>query len=86
MANNYLPTALETPDCPPHHWFIEVNAKHEDGMGWCLKCPATKDFSGNGNGHKLKENQHYLELMHLKSSNGGRKNKGKTRKPRLVFI
>lgn len=81
----YPLTAIETPDCPPHYWKIEIGEKFRDGMGICLKCLAVRDFSGNGNGHKLKENEHYLELMHLKAGNGGRKNKGKTHRPRLVF-
>ncbi len=36
----FLPTALETPVCPPHHWAIR-----NDMMGICLKCGLVKDFS-----------------------------------------
>ena len=33
------PTALETPDCPPHHYLIDCF-----GIGRCSKCPEVKDF------------------------------------------
>lgn len=71
----FRPTALETKDCPPHLWYIKIDDKNRDGMGYCTKpgCKATKDFSGNG--HKADRKELYRELMHRKCSEGGKKNK-----------
>ena len=73
MKKTYPPTALETDKCPPHHWHIPVEERGQDGIGECRKCRQTKDFSGNG--HKAKRKELYRELMLLKCSKGGKKNK-----------
>jgi len=48
--NKYPSVAIETPGCPPHRWYIEIDSKGRDGMGYCIKpgCKAVKDFSSDG--------------------------------------
>lgn len=76
------PTALETRECPPHLWYIEVDGKHGDGMGHCIKhgCNAVKDFTRYG--HTIGSRQFYQEMLLLKSRKGGKN----SRKEELVEI
>ena len=37
-------TALETTDCPPHHWIL-----NDEGMGKCRKCKKKQDFAHKDN-------------------------------------
>lgn len=66
MANAYPPTALETPECPPHFWDIDYL-----GVGTCRKCGAVKDF------RKLQSQHENSPILLEKRREGGRKSRGR---------
>ncbi len=63
-----VPTAEQTKQCPPHHWFIDSKNK-----GTCVKCPATCDFAA------LQPRPYPRLKARAQASAGGKKNLGKIR-------
>ena len=63
-----VPTALETENCPPHHYDLDSEEK-----GPCRKCGAFKDF------RKLQRRVGKSVHLLAKASKGGKKNKAVTK-------
>lgn len=69
---NFPPTALETKECPPHHWLIDSKK-----VGRCLKCRAVKQFG------KHRSSYGRDPILLEKSKRGGKNSKGLSKKEEI---